>query len=161
MVDWGGRNVKEKLVVRCLTIALVCLITAGIALTPYQKTHDDGLWPVSVTVRASRPIKGFSAEAVLSRGTGEVEPNRLIPPAAACIDNSIYGGVQEPFTGQPLKINVPTSYTIRGSLAWNYKRYFQYRGLLVVVEFEDGKLEGRAVELPDLRESREVSVEFP
>ena len=178
-----GRNVKKNLAesqetsakpagwirrrtvstMRCITIALVFLIIAGVAFTPYQKTHDDGLWPVSVTVcsASGRPIKAFSAEALMSRAAGEAQLNRLVPPAATRIDNCIYAGVQEPFLGQPLEINVPFGYTIRGSLAWNYKRYFQYRGLLIVVEWEGGKLEGRALELPDLRVGREVNVEFP
>jgi hypothetical protein len=148
---------------RICATALVLLIFAGVALIPYQKFYDDGLFPVSVTVRsaAGRPIRGFSAEAVLSRAAAEAELNRLVPPAATRVDNSIYAAVQEPFLGQPLKINVPASYKTRRSLVWDYRRYFQYRGVLVVVEWEGGKLEGRALELPDIRVSREVSVEFP
>jgi hypothetical protein len=150
-------------IMRRFTIVPVVLITAAVVLVLYQKMIDDGLWPVSVTVRsaAGRPIKAVSAEAMFSRPTAEMELSRLIPPAAARIDNSIYGRVQEPFLGKPLKINVPTSETIHRSLVSNYKRFFQYRGLLVVAEFEDGKLEGRALELPDLRRGRELSVEFP
>jgi hypothetical protein len=46
-------------------------------------------------------------------------------------------------------------------VVWTRRRFFQYRGLLVVVEYEDGKLEGRAVELPDLRQARSVTIEVP
>ena len=76
-------------------------------------------------------------------------------------DNPRRASVQEPWLGWPLEVKVPTSETTYRSLVGTWRRFYQFHGLLVVVEYDDGKLEGRAVELPDLRQARNVTVEIP
>jgi hypothetical protein len=149
---------------RWLVIALVVMVVTALAFIPFETIIDDGLWPLSVTVRstAGRPIKGISAEAFTSVEDARKLLADLPPLALTRWEKSIHSVVQEPKVDEPLKINIPTSETIHRSLLWTtHRRFFQYRGLLIVVEYEGGKLEGRAVEIPDLRQVRHVTVEVP
>lgn len=148
---------------RWLQIVLVVIAVAAIAFVPFEKIYDDGLWPLSVTVHSSagRPIKGFSAEAVLNVENAQQMLGNLLPLEVSRAEKSIYAAVQEPRADEPLVVNVPTSETSHCSLVLTHRRFFQYRGLLVVVEYKGGELEGRAVEIPDLRYARQVAVEVP
>jgi hypothetical protein len=148
---------------RWVAVALVATIIAVIALLPTEKTYDDGLWPLTVIVcsTSGRPIKAVSAEACLSL---EVACEQLAdppPPALTQASKSIYSAVQEPYRGAPIIVNVPNSETTASSLLWTWHRFFHYRGLLVVVELTGGKLEARAIDIPDLRHERRVAVELP
>jgi hypothetical protein len=44
---------------------------------------------------------------------------------------------------------------------WSYTRFNQYRKLVVIVEYQDGRKEGRLVDIPDLHKFRTVTVEVP
>jgi hypothetical protein len=124
---------------------------------------DDGLWALSVSVQSGsgQPIKGISTQAFVDLECARQMLANPPPRAATCVDHSIYSVVQEPMVEGTLKVNIPTSETSHSSLLWTYRRFFQYRGLLVVVEYESGNLEGRAVEIPDLRQARHVTVDVP
>ena len=69
---------------------------------------------------------------------------------------------QMPYVGKPLNVKVPTSLTTaRSFFLWRYTRFYQYDKLVVIVEYQDGKRQGRVVDIPDLHESRTVTVEVP
>jgi hypothetical protein len=142
---------------------LVAVALAAIAFGVGEKTVDDGLWPVTVTVRSAsnQPIEAVSAEAFPGVAIVRARMDDLPPPAVTRADHSLYASVQEPWLGRPLEVKIPTSETTYRSLRWTHRRFYQFRSLRVVVEYEGGKLEGRAVELPDLRLARSVSIGVP
>jgi hypothetical protein len=148
---------------RVAIVLLVVLLLAS-GLVPHSKIYDDGLWSLSVTVRSTsgQPIKGISAEALLDVQSAEKVLANPPPVWLTQAEHSIYSAVQQPKADEPLKVNVPTSQKLYDAFLWTYRgRFFQYRGLLVVVEYQSGKLEARAIEIPDLRHTRDVSVEVP
>jgi hypothetical protein len=147
---------------RRIAIALLALTVAAIALTPFEKTYDDGVWPLALTIRsaAGRPISAVSAEPVLDVESARQLLENPLPPALTRVESPVRSVVQEPYLGRPLEVMVPTSETSFRSLLWTRRRFFQYHGLFVVVEYEGGTLEGRVAEIPDLRQSRAVSVEL-
>ena len=148
---------------RWVAIAFLVTVIAGLGFVSTEKIYDDGLWPLSVTVQSAsgKRINGISAEAFVNVERAremEIDP----PPLEATrVFHSRYSAVQEPKVEEPLKVNIPTSETIQSSLLWTYRKFFQYHGLLVVVEYEGGKLGGYAVDIPDLRQARNVTVEVP
>jgi hypothetical protein len=143
---------------RHVAIAIVLLVIGAAALFPYSKIYDDGLWPITVVIHSmeNRPIKGYSAEAMDDVEKARERLSVLMPMEVARAQKSLYSAVQEPKEEQPLQVEVPTSEVIESGLLWTSRRFFQYRGLLVVVEYEDGTLEGRAVEIPDLKKSQRL-----
>jgi hypothetical protein len=80
----------------------------------------------------------------------------LAPP-----ETRTHAAVADPFAGAPLAVPVPISYKTRSALLWSNSRYNQMRFLVVIVQYRDGRREGRLVEIPDLRVSRSLRVEFP
>jgi hypothetical protein len=146
---------------RRIATALLAIVVAVIVTCPFEKIYDDGLWPLTVTIRSAtgRPINAVSAEAFTSVADARQRLDNPPPPAATRDEQSSYSAVQEPYLGRPLEVKVPTSQTSFRSLLWTHRRFFQYRGLFVVVEYEGGKREGHVVGIPDLRQSREVSIE--
>src|SRR5262245_2105365 len=131
---------------RWIAIVLLVALVVGVGLIPGEKIYDDGLWDLSVTVRSvsGQPIKGMSAQAFvdIAGAQGAVADP---PPLAATRNASSlvasYCAVQEPKADEPLKVKIPTSETSRCALLWTYRRFFQYRGLLIVAEYEGGKRE--------------------
>jgi hypothetical protein len=80
----------------------------------------------------------------------------LIPP-----EGNLYSASQPAYVGEPLSVKVPTSLTTHGALLWRYGRFYQYHKLVVIVEYQDGRREGRVTDIPDLHKGRAVTVEFP
>src|SRR5258708_39465949 len=77
---------------RWLATVIVVIVLAAIGFIPFEKIYDDGLWPLSVTIRstANRPITGASAEAF-----GGVENARQLlanppPTAVTRVEHSRY-----------------------------------------------------------------------
>jgi hypothetical protein len=68
------------------------------------------------------------------------------------LEDTHHSASQTPYIGAPLTVNVPTTFTTRGTLLWRYTRFHEY---------QDGKREGRVVDIPDLHKSRTVTVEVP
>ena len=137
---------------------VVVLMAGAIGFVPFWTIWDDGNWPLTVTVRSTSgsAIRAVSAEALDETDSVRYFLDQPIPP-----DDKHHSASQTPFVGEPLIVNVPTSSTIRGSLLWSYTRYYQYRKLVVVVEYQDGKREGRVVDIPDLHKNRMVTMEVP
>jgi|GEM_PF-4881102 len=144
--------------VKRLAIVVAIVLAAGVCLTPVQTIWDDGLWPLSVTVTSasSAPIASVSGQAFSSEESARYSLEHLAPP-----DTRVHSAVADPYTGEPLAVPVPTSLRTHSALTWSSSRYNQMRQLLVIVQYQDGRRAGRLVEIPDLRESRSVLVEFP
>jgi hypothetical protein len=158
-LDGGGRDMRRvSLVLVKACIAVVLSVIAARALLPLEKFYDDGLWPLSVTVRSAsgKPIAAASGQAFGDAREAERVFQDLIPP-----ETDLYSATQDPFRGQPLAVPVPTSYCVHSSLLWSHRRYFQFKKLVVIVQYEGGEREGRLVDIPDLRERRERVVDFP
>jgi hypothetical protein len=144
---------------RKVAVALVAvLVFAAVGLVPFQKIYDDGMWPLSVVVRSARgaPISAASAQAFGDAESAGYVLENLIPP-----ESWLYSATREPFDGEAVVVHIPTSECIQTSLLWSYRRFYQYNKLVVIVRYTDGKREGQLVEIPDLRRSREVIVQFP
>lgn len=141
-----------------LTFGVAAAMLAGVCLTPAQTIWDDGLWPLSVTVvsASGAPITSASGQAFSSEEWARSNLEHLASP-----ETRTHSAVADPFTGGPLAVPVPTSYMSRSALVWSRSRYNQMRQLVVIVQYRDGRREGRLVEIPDLRESRTVRVEVP
>jgi hypothetical protein len=139
-------------------VALAVLLLAVVGFFPFQTIHDDGLWPLVVRVHSAsgKPINAVSAEAFGEGQSAEYVLEHLAPP-----ETGLYSATQAPLHGDDLLVHIPVGDTVRSSLLRDYHRLYQYSRLVVIVEYEDGKREGRLVEIPDLRRSREVVVEFP
>jgi hypothetical protein len=143
-------------------IAVLVTVTAFIAFCPFEKTSDGAFLPLTVTIRseAGLPIKSASVQALVDVQSATRSLDRLPPPAVTLIENSMYSVAEEPFLGPALTVKVPSSETTYRSLCWTHRTHFQYRGLLVVVEYERGLL-GHVTEIPNLRETRVLTVEVP
>jgi hypothetical protein len=102
------------------------------------------------------PIASVSGEAFTSERWAGSSLEHLAPS-----EGRIDSAVADPFAGKPLAVPVPTSYKTRSALLWSCSRYNQMRHLVVIVQYRDGRREGRLVEIPDLRESRSLRVEVP
>jgi hypothetical protein len=144
--------------VKRLVIGLAIVLVAGVLLAPVQTIWDDGLWPLSVTVTSASgdPIASVSGEAFSSEEWARYILEHLAPP-----ETRTHSAVANPFAGEPLAVPIPTGYKTRSALLWSSSRCNQMRLLVVIVKYRDGRREGRLVEIPDLRESRSLRVEFP
>ncbi|SRR6266852_3729705 len=142
---------------RWLVFTLAVSVVSALLFVPYCKVVDDGAWPISVTIRSTSglPIQSASAEAFGDNESAECVSQALMPP------ESIYSTTQDPFIGEEMAVPVPTSERTNSSLAWNYRSFYQFKTLVIIVQYKDGRREGRMVEIPDLRQTRAIEVEFP
>jgi hypothetical protein len=138
-------------------LALV-VVLGGLGLVPFQKIYDDGIWPLQVTLRsaAGASIKAASGEAFGDRNDASYVLQNRIPP-----ESLLYAAIQNPFRGEKLTVPVPTSYSIHRSLLCDYRSFYQYNKLVVLVRYEAGNEEGRLIEIPDLRLTGEITVNVP
>jgi hypothetical protein len=139
-------------------VALLIVLAVCIGFIPSWTIWDDGLWPVTVTIRSTSgsAIRTASAESLDDPEFVKFYLENLIPP-----EDRRHSASESPYIGQPLAVNVPTSATTHGALLWSYTRFNQYRKLVVIVEYQDGRKEGRLVDIPDLHKFRTVTVEVP
>jgi hypothetical protein len=143
--------------VRKAVVVLGVLVGVG-SFVPFSTEIGDGAVPLSVTVRSARetPLGAVSVEAFGNPAEAEEVLADLIPPETA-----LFSARSEPFDGNALVVQVPTSYHLNRALLWTYGRSYQYRKLVVIVQYADGKREGQLVDIPDIARSRELIVEFP
>jgi hypothetical protein len=138
-------------------IMLLILAALGAGFFPFEKIYDDGIWLLEVTVRsaAGRPIKAVSGQAFGDPNEANYVLQNRIPPG------KLYSATQQPFRGEKLAVPVPTSWNIRRSLLWEYHSFHQYNKLVVLVRYEAGKEEGCLIDIPDLRLTREITIDVP
>ncbi len=122
---------------------------------PIQLTVWDGGFDLTVNVSSTAgPLKSVSCQACGRREEAEEVLEYLLPP-----DTRQWSAVADPFDGQPLTVQVPVSG--RASPMGRELRRSQFRYLVVIGQLNDGRRVGKLVEIPDGRESREVSVSLP
>ena len=143
---------------RVLIILGVVAVLVVLGLTPFQTIYDDGLWPLSVSIQSASgsPIVAATCEVFDSADSARYTFENTLPA-----EPGIYATVVEPFRGEPIVVHVPTAERIQGALFWNWKRFFQYRTLVVVVRYSDDRRKAVLVEIPDLRKTRSVAVTVP
>jgi len=125
---------------------------------PFMTTHADGavLLTVTLTSASRSRIASVSCEAFFSEEHARQALEFLIPP-----ERGRWSVVADPYTGRPLQVEVGTSERTRSSLLWSFSRYSQFRHLVVIVRYADGRREGRLCDIPHLRKSRSLWVEVP
>ncbi len=135
----------------------IVVVVATILLIEFGSVKIcDGSYDLSVKVKSnsSAPIAAVSCEAFGRLEQAESLLEYLPPP-----ETRHWAASAEPFTGAPLIVSIPTSWRESGlGRTWGD---FQFRGLLVIVQYRDGKRMGQAIEIPHRRDSRSVTVEFP
>jgi hypothetical protein len=143
---------------RRIVFALTLIVVTAVLFFPFYKVVDDGLWPVSVTIRSTSglAIQSVSGEAFGDAGSAEYALQNLSAP-----ETFIDSATQDPYLGEKLAVPVPTSERTNRSLVWNYRSFYQFKTLVVIVQYANGRREGRMVEIPDLRQKRDIVVEFP
>ena len=120
------------------------------------KSICDGSYDLTVEVvsTSSSPIAAVSCE-----GFGKVEQAQELLEYLPPPETKTYSASADPFTGAPLVVLIPLSFRMSPSgRTWGDT---QFRGLLVIVQYRDGKRVGKALEIPHRRESRSITVEFP
>jgi hypothetical protein len=135
----------------------IVVVVATILLMEFGSVKIcDGSYDLSVTVKStsSAPLAAVSCEAFGRLEQAEWGLEYLPPP-----ESKHWSASAEPFTGEPLIVSIPLSFRESGlGRTWGDS---QFRGLLVIVRYRDGKRMGQAIEIPHRRDSRSVRVEFP
>jgi hypothetical protein len=139
-----------------VAVPLMALVAAGLVYEFGYVAICDGSYDLSVTVKSSSssPIRAVSCQGFRNVDAARPLLEYLPPP-----ETHLWFASEEPFTGQPLIVSLPVSF--RESPLGRTWGDTQYRGLLVIVQYQDGERKGKAIEIPHFRESRSVMVEFP
>jgi hypothetical protein len=140
-----------------IILAIIAALTV-VGLLPVWKIYDDGLWPLSVSIRSA---SGSPIAAATCKVFGSPEAAQYTLENAIPAENGIYAASADPFRGDGIEVRVPTAETTHGSLLWTWKRYYQYTTLVVVVRYSDGHWEAVSSTIPDLRQTRAVAVTVP
>jgi hypothetical protein len=144
---------------RIVSIAVVLLVVLVAASLVYEficVAICDGSYDLSVTVKSlsSSPIRAVGCQGFRNVDEARSCLEYLPPP-----ETRLWLASAEPFTGQPLVVPLPFSF--RASPLGRTWGDTQYRGLVVIVQYQDGERKGKAIEIPHRNESRSVTVEVP
>jgi hypothetical protein len=137
------------------TFLILALLVVACVLAwefiPIQVMIWDGEFDLTVHVSSSDgPLHSVSCQAFSRREDAEYVVKHLLPP------EGLWFTVADPFDGQPLTVGVPLSGRVS---PWGRELgRFQFKYLVVIGQLKDGRRIGKLVEIPDSRESREVSV---
>ena len=113
----------------------------------------DGGYDLTVHVEASgTPVRAVDAQAFTSREVAEQAATHLRT------ETGRWATTADPFDGRPLAVSVRTS-GADSFFGWEVWRA-QYRFLVVVVTYADGRRAAKLIDIPDGRVSREVRVRF-
>jgi hypothetical protein len=138
---------------------MAIVVGVGVALwlaRPYsQHAALDGVCTYTIQVHsASRaPIRTITCEAFADANEAAYNLERLLAP-----NTRLWSAQADPFVGQALSVDLP--WTIRVSRG-RVIHDVQYRSLLVIVRFGDGRQMGKVMEIPHRDKARAVRVEFP
>jgi hypothetical protein len=141
---------------RAVLIVLVLVVAGALAweFVPIQVTHWDGGFDLAVTVTCGAgPLRAVSCEAFGRREDADEALEFLMRPL------SQWSASAKPFAAEPLTVHVPVSG--RASPSGRELSRFQFRHLVVIGEFHDGRRVGKLVEIPDSGVSRKLSVTLP
>jgi hypothetical protein len=139
-----------------LAVVLV-LVTGGLVwfYTSAQYIIWDGGFDLTVHVTSSAgPLRSVTCRAYGQRDDAEQAAKYLLPP-----ESDLWAAQADPFTGEPLTLNIPLSG--RDSMSGRELSRFQFRHLVVIGQLQDGRRVSKLVEIPDCRVSRDVSVALP
>lgn len=144
----------RRLLILTLSIGLVVLTLWE--LVPLQVVYWDGGFELTVNLLNESPnvIRKVNLEVTADKSNAEAIVKFWRGP-----DTNRYSLSVEPFVGGPLIIRVPQSGR-RSPLGRELER-FQFQYLVVIVEFENGELASKVVEIPDSRALRSVAVQVP
>lgn len=137
-------------------IAIALIVITLLAIEFGYKAICDGSYDLTVKVvsTSSSPIAAVSCE-----GFGKVEQAQELLEYLPPPETKTYSASADPFTGAPLIVLIPLSFRMSPSgRTWDDT---QFRGLLVIVQYRDGKRVGQAIQIPHRRESRSITVKFP
>ncbi|WP_406698882.1 hypothetical protein V5E97_08350 [Singulisphaera sp. Ch08] len=143
-------TVKEMMVIVAVIAGTLWLVdSTGVAV-------GDGGYHLAVRVRSASgsSIRAVTCEAFGSDNDAKESLERLIPPGS-----SSWAASADPFTGKELSVNVPVS--TRSTGLGRIVSDFQFRSLLVIVTYGDGRRIGKVVTIPHRDVTQSVSVEFP
>jgi hypothetical protein len=151
---------REKSAMWRKLFVVALLLLACAALWVYTSTTYiiwDGGFDLTVRV-SSNPgwPRSVSCQAFGNREDAEVVLDHMLPTESPLGSES---AISDPFNGEPLILIVPVSG--RESMSGRQLSRFQFRWLVVIGVLQDGRRVGKLVEIPDGRESREVSVVLP
>jgi hypothetical protein len=138
-------------------LLIAALLVASLLLWVYTSTTCI-LWHANfeLTVHVSSdpgPPRSVSCQAMGRRDDAVTVLQHLAPP-----ETKLWSATAEPFDGKPLVVNVPVGG--RESMSGRELKRYQFRYLVVIAVLADGRRVGKLVEIPDSRESREISVEL-
>lgn len=139
-------------------LAVVAGLGIVACLVPWQMERGGGELPLSVTVRSASgsAIASVSCQVALSeQGAVYVAENRLPP------ESPRFSAAADPFDGGPLRLTVPHGTQTRRALLWASTQHSHARWLVVIARYKDGRVEGKVVTIPDLRQAGSLTVTFP
>lgn len=152
MADVPGRK-RRWLWVALGATAAIAVVFYALAFT----THIiwDGSYELTVRFENRGPlIRSVSCESYGNRDSAEFAVAHHLSS-----ERQVWSEVEDPFQGKPVKVRVAVS-GHDSFLGFELSRS-QFRYLAVIVTYPDGRKAGRVVDIPDMRESREVTVTFP
>jgi hypothetical protein len=157
----SGRHVSGAFEVsrRRLTIAfgIITLIGVGIRLVDELMPAAIGEGQFDVSIRViSEPAPVAVVVLVAARRDLEEYARR---PGFGGLERDPSATVTSPFAGKPIARSVPVSLRLTGLLHRERSRT-SYRHALVIVEFADGRREGRIADLPDRFRPEGITVSF-
>ena len=134
---------------------LLTAVSAGWIYTSTTYTIWNGVCDLSVRVMSdSGPPRSVTCQAFGRRDEAAYALEHLLPP-----ETGLWSATAEPFTDDPLTVRVPLSG--QDSMSGRELQRFQFRYMVVVAEYPNGRRVGKLVHLPDCRESREISITLP
>ncbi len=148
---------RRILILLAVAIAALFVVSLLPVWTMYKKV-DDGLWPLSVSIRSASgsPITAATCQVFGSPEAAQYTLENDLPA-----EPGIYAAITDPFRGDAIEVRVPTSETTREWVRWKWKNFYQYKTLVVVVEYPDGHWKAVSATVPDLRQRRAVTVTVP
>ncbi len=151
--SWWGSVAMRTASVVVGSLALAFALAWEFA--PLQVTIWDGGYDLTVNVTSEvGPLRSVSFKAC---GQREVADWILENPLHAEAQASV---VADPFDGKPLSLSLPLSGRT-SPLGRELRLSQQCRYLVVIGRLQDGRRLAKIVDIPDSRESREVSVSLP
>ena len=147
---------------RLKAIIVTVLLLIGLGFVPFQVIRGVGSAELTVNVTS---ISGRSIKAVMAESQDGVDNGQEFLDFVKRPDYwnkySLRPVIQNPFLGAPLRVNVKTTSKETSALFWSRTHHYQSNGLIVVVEYSDGTFESRAVEVPNVRVNKNITVEVP
>jgi len=142
------------------TLQRLMIVVAGFALLLWCYDSSsvavcDGSYTLDVRVKSVSdvPIQSVTCEAFANEEAAAPSLTDMHRPETS------WSATSYPFTGRPLSVSLP--FTVRVSPFGRLVGDFQYRALLVIVTYRDGRRAAKVTFIPHRDASRSVTVDFP